>query len=136
MEKKDLYINSKKYIFSFYGKDEGIYNCFFDNKLTKEDVDTHFPTFMRSYNKFLKDHFDILGYIITEDDISSIDREIFRDYLLVKLNDEPIDELEYKLAIKPVLLIEEQFNRRRKIIHLLKKIVEQNRAIEFFKYYA
>jgi len=124
MEKKDLYSNSKKYVFSFYGKDEGCFNFFFDNKLTKEDVDTHFPIFMRFYIIYLKDMYHEWGYIIKEDDIDSYDREIFRDYLLVKLKNEPIDELEFKLAIKPILHIEEQFNRRKKIIHLKKKMDE------------
>jgi hypothetical protein len=124
MLKKDRCRNSKEYIFSFYGKDEGIYNCFFDNKLTKEDVDTHFPIFMRSYNKLLEDQCGNSGYTITEENISWFDKEIFRDYLLVKLKDKSIDELEYKLSIKSVLLIEEQFNRRSKINHLLKKIDE------------
>jgi hypothetical protein len=121
MEKKDLYINSKKYIFSFYGKDEGIYKDFFDNELTKDDLETHFPIFMKSYLVLLKNHDHELKHIM-QDAFDSFDREIFRDYLLVKLENVPIQELDYNETIKEILQIEEQLNRRKKIIHLKMKI--------------
>ena len=79
LNKKDMR-NFKDYIWSFYGKDKGIYKHFFDNNLTMEEVERAI---------------DIrLSKIKLKFDGDTIDREIVRD-IIFKLR-EPSAETEHK----------------------------------------
>lgn len=79
LNKEDMK-NFKDYIWSFYGKDKGIYKHFFDNNLTMEEVE-----------KAIKIR---LSKIKLKFDGDSIDREIVRD-IIFKLR-EPNAETEHK----------------------------------------
>ncbi len=79
LNKEDMK-NFKDYIWSFYGKDKGIYKDFFDNNLTMEEVE-----------KAIKIR---LSKIKLKFDGDSIDREIVRD-IIFKLR-EPNAETEYE----------------------------------------
>ena len=72
--------NFKNYIWSFYGKDKGIYKHFFDNNLTMEEVE-----------KAIKIRLSKIKLQFSGD---SIDREIVRDIML-KLR-EPNADTEHK----------------------------------------
>tara|TARA_R100001015_G_C4587100_1_gene142930 strand:+ start:541 stop:831 length:291 start_codon:yes stop_codon:yes gene_type:complete len=79
LNKEDMK-NFKDYIWSFYGKDVGIYKDFFDNNLTMEEVEKAIEI--------------RLSKIKLKFDGDSIDREIVRD-IIFKLR-EPQIETEYK----------------------------------------
>ena len=79
LDKKEIE-NFKNYIWSFYGKDKGIYKHFFDNNLTMIEVE-----------KAIKIR---LSKIKLEFNGDTIDREIVRD-IIFKLR-EPNAETEHK----------------------------------------
>jgi hypothetical protein len=82
MKKQDIdeIENFKDYIWSFYGKDKGIYKDFFDNNLTMKEVE-----------KAIKIR---LSKIKLKFDGDTIDREIVRDIMLKLRN--PKTDTEHK----------------------------------------
>ena len=75
------------YVMSFYGKDK-TYGDFFEHKLTRKIVEKHFPNFYKAYLKKYDDW-----------DCTSIEREMFRDYLFVKMGFDTTN-LEYPIVLK------------------------------------
>jgi hypothetical protein len=77
------------YVFSFYGYEKGLtigmYSDFFKNKLSKKKIESMFPTFLRKYIK--------VGRTFCGD---SVDREMFRDYMLITLKIKTIDNVEHQ----------------------------------------
>jgi hypothetical protein len=112
---------SKKYFLTYYGAESKFYPEVFDYELTPELLDQYWPTFFEAYLVYLKNHDYELQYII-QDAFDTTDREILRDYLLVKLENVPIEKLDYDETVKEILHIEKLLNRRKKIIHFKKKI--------------
>tara|TARA_R100001530_G_scaffold680_2_gene1154 strand:- start:1115 stop:1429 length:315 start_codon:yes stop_codon:yes gene_type:complete len=82
LNKEDMK-NFKDYIWSFYGKDKGIYKDFFDNNLTMEEVERAIEI--------------RLSEIKLKFDGDTIDREIVRDIML-KLR-EPTTETDISNAV-------------------------------------
>ena len=77
--------NFKKYIWSFYGRDEGIYKNFFNNNLKMKEVERAIK--IRLSNIKLAFHGD------------SIDREIIRDIIFKMRNPKSKTEHEFKFKI-------------------------------------
>jgi len=82
-------------IYNFYGSNYGIYCDYFDNELTHNTIKEHLHNFYKKYTK--ENDFD--G--------DSFDREIFRDYLFVKLGYVPLENIDYQKLIKKLLTKEE-----------------------------
>ena len=76
--------NFKKYVWSFYGEDQGLYRDFFDNNLTMEEIE-----------KAIKIR---LSNMKLDFDGDSLDREIIRD-IIFKMRD-PQAKTEHKFKFK------------------------------------
>jgi hypothetical protein len=74
----------KKYVWSFYGEDQGLYRDFFDNNLTMEEIERAVEI--------------RLSNVKLDFDGDSLDREIVRD-IIFKMRD-PNANTEHKLNFK------------------------------------
>lgn len=80
LSERDAFVD---YIMSFYGPD-GTWSEFFDHKLTKDIVEKYVDKFINKRE--------------TDFDGDSFDRELFRDFLLVKLGISDINEVELNIS--------------------------------------
>ena len=78
--------NFKKYVWSFYGEDQGLYRDFFDNNLTMEEIEKAIE--IRLSNMKL------------DFDGDSIDREIVRDIIFKMRDPKAQTEHEFKFKIE------------------------------------
>ena len=78
--------NFKKYVWSFYGEDQGLYRDFFDNNLTMEEIEKAVE--IRLSNMKL----DFVG--------DSLDREIVRDIIFKMRDPKAQTEHEFKFKIE------------------------------------
>ena len=78
----------KKYVWSFYGEDQGLYRDFFDNNLTMEEIEKAVE--IRLSNMKL----DFVG--------DSLDREIIRDIIFKMRDPKAQTEHEFKFKIERI----------------------------------
>ena len=78
--------NFKKYVWSFYGEDQGLYRDFFDNNLTMEEIE-----------KAIKIR---LSNMKLDFDGDSLDREIIRDIIFKMRDPQAKTEHEFKFKIE------------------------------------
>ena len=78
--------NFKKYVWSFYGEDQGLYRDFFDNNLTMEEIEKAIE--IRLSNMKL------------DFDGDSLDREIIRDIIFKMRDPKARTEHEFKFKIE------------------------------------
>ena len=80
--------NFKKYVWSFYGEDQGLYRDFFDNNLTMEEIEKAIE--IRLSNMKL------------DFDGDSLDREIIRDIIFKMRDPKAQTEHEFKFKIEGI----------------------------------
>ena len=78
--------NFKKYVWSFYGEDQGLYRDFFDNNLTMEEIEKAIEIRLSNMK---------LAF-----DGDSIDREIVRDIIFKMRDPKAQTEHEFKFKIE------------------------------------
>jgi len=78
--------NFKKYVWSFYGEDQGLYRDFFDNNLTMEEIEKAIEIRLSNMK---------LAF-----DGDSIDREIVRDIIYKMRDPKAQTEHEFKFKIE------------------------------------
>ena len=78
--------NFKKYVWSFYGEDQGLYRDFFDNNLTMEEIEKAIE--IRLSNMKL------------DFDGDSLDREIIRDIIFKMRDPKARTEHEFKFKME------------------------------------
>ena len=117
----------RDYVYSFYGTDCDLYEDFFDNKLTQELLNDHLDNYIEVYPKFAKFWHGEENENWLDNGFDSTDREIFRDYLLVKIMNKALTELEYQNEITKFLEIEKPIERGKKIENIKSKIDEKGK---------